>query len=101
MVEQHLSSSWGSMNGHGDRFLELGTYDSGSGPQFNMTALAMRSSGAINAVSQLHGIVTRDMFAPLVAGVADRRPPGRGDHERRTRPDVDGSRVGHCCSSAI
>jgi len=65
MVEQHLSSSWGSMNGHGDRFLELGTYDSGSGPQFNMTALAMRSSGAINAVSQLHGIVTRDMFAPL------------------------------------
>ena len=30
-----------------------------------MTALAMRSAGAINAVSQLHGEVTRDMFAPL------------------------------------
>jgi starch phosphorylase len=30
-----------------------------------MTALAMRSSAAINAVSQLHGLVTRDMFAPL------------------------------------
>jgi starch phosphorylase len=65
MVEQHLSSSWGSMNGQAARFLELGTYDSGTGPQFNMTALAMRSSGAINAVSELHGIVTRDMFAPL------------------------------------
>jgi glycogen phosphorylase len=53
------------MNGHGELFMALGTYDNGNGPQFNMTALAMRSSGAINAVSQLHGEVTRDMFAPL------------------------------------
>jgi starch phosphorylase len=30
-----------------------------------MTALAMRSSNAINAVSELHGQVTRDMFGPL------------------------------------
>ncbi len=65
MVEQHLSSSWGSMNGHGERFLALGHHDSGSGAAFNMTALAMRSAGAINAVSKLHGSVTRDMFAPL------------------------------------
>jgi starch phosphorylase len=77
MVEQHLSSSWGSMNGHGQQFLELGTYDSGSGAQFNMTALAMRSSGAINAVSQLHGRVTREMFAPLWPDQAvDDRPVG-------------------------
>ena len=65
LVEQHLSSSWGSMNGYGERFLALGNYDSGAGPQFNMTALAMRSAGAINAVSELHGDVTREMFAPL------------------------------------
>jgi starch phosphorylase len=77
LVEQHLSSSWGSMNGHGQLFLELGKYDSGSGPQFNMTALAMRSSGAINAVSALHGVVTRDMFAPLWPDrAADERPVG-------------------------
>src|SRR5262249_42674683 len=43
----------------------LGQYDNGAGPQFNMTALAMRTSGVINAVSQLHGQVTREMFAPL------------------------------------
>ncbi len=30
-----------------------------------MTALAMRSAGTINAVSELHGTVTREMFAPL------------------------------------
>ena len=77
MVEQHLSSSWGSMNGHGERFLALGNYDSGAGAQFNMTALAMRSAGAINAVSALHGKVTRDMFAPLWPEIpAAERPVG-------------------------
>jgi starch phosphorylase len=72
LVEQHLSSSWGSMNGHAELFLELGSYDNGLGQQFNMTALAMRSAGAINAVSELHGEVTRDMFAPLWPDI----PPG-------------------------
>jgi starch phosphorylase len=72
LVEQHLAGCWGSMNGYGEQFLALGTYDSGSGPQFNMTALAMRSAGAINAVSQLHGEVTRKMFAPLWPDL----PPG-------------------------
>ena len=33
-----------------------------------MTALAVRSSGSTNAVSQLHGEVTRDMWAPIWPG---------------------------------
>jgi len=77
LVEQHLSGCWGSLGEHRDAFLALGKYDNGSGngEQFNMTALAMRSAGAINGVSKLHGIVTRDMFAPLWPGVApDDRP---------------------------
>ncbi len=65
LVEQHLASCWGSMDGRAQQFLALGQYDSGSGPLFNMTALAMRSSETINAVSVLHGEVTRAMFAPL------------------------------------
>jgi len=65
LVEQHLASSWGSMDGQAQRFLALGQYDSGSGSLFNMTALAMRSSEKINAVSELHADVTRAMFAPL------------------------------------
>ncbi|MDA1306387.1 MAG: alpha-glucan family phosphorylase [Acidobacteria bacterium] len=77
LVEQHLSGSWGSMGAERDHFLALGTYDNGVGPQFNMTALAMRSAGAINAVSQLHGEVTRTMFAPLWPDLAvDDRPVG-------------------------
>ena len=47
------------------QFLALGLYDNGSGPQFNMTALAMRSSARVNAVSQLHGEVTREMWVPI------------------------------------
>jgi starch phosphorylase len=65
LVEQQLAGCWGSTDGHRDDFLALGGYDSGAGSQFNMTALAMRSAGAINAVSQLHGEVTRGMFASL------------------------------------
>ena len=55
LVEKHLAGCWGTLGPNRDRFLALGSHDSGAGPQFNMTALALRSAGAINAVSQLHG----------------------------------------------
>lgn len=78
-VEQHLAGCWGSLGDHRDEFLALGKYDNGSGngEQFNMTALAMRSAGAINGVSKLHGEVTREMFAPLWPGVAVQDRPVR------------------------
>ena len=70
MVEKHLAGGWGTLGEHRSRFLDLGHYDNGGGSQFNMTALALRSSGAVNAVSQLHGQVTRSMWAPIWPGVA-------------------------------
>jgi glycogen phosphorylase len=65
LVEKHLAGCWGTLGAHRDRFLALGSYDNGAGPQFNMTALAIRSAGSTNAVSKLHGEVTRAMFAPM------------------------------------
>ena len=65
LVEKHLAGCWGTLGANRDSFLALGAYDNGSGSQFNMTALALRSAGKTNAVSQLHGRVTRDMFAPM------------------------------------
>jgi starch phosphorylase len=65
LVERHLAGCWGTLGNDRSRFLALGEYDNGSGPQFNMTALALRSAGAVNAVSQLHGEVTRSMWAPM------------------------------------
>ena len=75
LVETHLAGMWGTLGQHRDAFLALGHYDNGSGPMFNMTALAIRSAGSTNAVSQLHGHVTREMFAPMWPDVpTDQRP---------------------------
>jgi starch phosphorylase len=75
LVERHLAGAWGTLGAHRDRFLALGAYDRGEGPQFNMTALAIRSAGSTNAVSKLHGGVTREMFAPMWPEVPeDARP---------------------------
>jgi len=65
LVETPLAGAWGDLGGYRERFLALGHHDNGSGPMFNMTALALRTSGAINGVSQLHGEVTKDMWQPI------------------------------------
>jgi len=77
LVEKHLAGCWGTLGPHRDRFLALGAYDNGSGNgmQFNMTALALRSASKVNAVSKLHGAVTREMWAPMWPGVAAAERP--------------------------
>ena len=75
LVETHLAGCWGSLGSHRDDFLALGQHNNGGGARFNMTALAMRASGSINAVSKLHARVTRDMWGALWPGVqSDARP---------------------------
>jgi starch phosphorylase len=68
LVERHLAGAWGSLGAHRARFLALGEYDNGHGPEFNMTALALRASAAVNGVSQLHGQVTREMWVSIWPG---------------------------------
>ena len=68
LVEKHLAGAWGSLGTYRPQFLALGEYDNGNGPQFNMTALALRAAGSVNAVSQLHGEVTREMWVPIWPG---------------------------------
>jgi starch phosphorylase len=65
LVEKHLASTWGEIGQHRQSFLALGEYDNGSGSQFNMTALALRTSSFVNGVSALHGEVTRSMWRPM------------------------------------
>ncbi|HEY0874531.1 MAG TPA: alpha-glucan family phosphorylase [Vicinamibacterales bacterium] len=77
LVETHLAGAWGTLGSYRDQFMALGEYDNGSGPMFNMTALAVRTAGATNAVSQLHGQVTRDMWAPIWPGVPEEKRPVR------------------------
>jgi starch phosphorylase len=75
LVEKHLAGAWGTLGAYRDAFLALGHYDNGSGPQFNMTALALRTAGRVNGVSELHGQVTREMWGPIWPGVEDSRRP--------------------------
>jgi glycogen phosphorylase len=75
LVEKHLAGAWGTLGPNRDRFLALGAHDSGAGPQFNMTALALRSAGAVNAVSQLHAEVTRGMWADIWPDVPEAKRP--------------------------
>jgi starch phosphorylase len=77
LVETHLANAWGTLGSYRDAFLALGHYDNGSGPLFNMTALALRTAGATNAVSQLHGEVTREMWGPIWPGVPPEQRPVR------------------------
>jgi starch phosphorylase len=77
LVETHLANAWGSLGAYRDAFMALGHYDNGSGPLFNMTALALRTAGATNGVSQLHGEVTRQMWGPIWPGVPDDQRPIR------------------------
>jgi glycogen phosphorylase len=75
LVEAYLAGWWDNVGPQRDEFLRLGRYDNGLGSMFNMTALAIRSAGATNAVSQLHGRVTRAMWSQLWPGVSEGERP--------------------------
>jgi starch phosphorylase len=58
-AENHLGLSYHD-------FMALGRLDPGDDQEpFNMAYLALRGSGAVNGVSQLHGKVSRSIFQPL------------------------------------
>jgi starch phosphorylase len=75
LVESYLTGTWGNAGSNREDFLRLGAYDNGSGPMFNMTALAIRTTSATNAVSQTHERVTLDMWAKLWPSIPDRECP--------------------------
>jgi starch phosphorylase len=77
LVETHLAGAWGTLGSYRDAFLALGHYDNGGGALFNMTALALRAAGTVNAVSEVHGKVTRDMWGPIWPNVPEESRPVR------------------------
>jgi starch phosphorylase len=65
LVENQFSGYWAGLGSHREGLLALGSYDTGRVPLFNMTAFALRTAGAVNAVSRQHGEVTRSMWASI------------------------------------
>jgi starch phosphorylase len=72
LVDRYLSAVLGS---HRDQFMNLGSYDTGGGALFNMTALALRTAGQVNGVSTLHGAVTRSMWGGMWPGTPEPERP--------------------------
>ncbi len=64
MVDAHLASYRDDLGAAAAAsFRSLGEHDAGGGTFFNMTALALRTSTRVNAVSRRHGEVTRAAWA--------------------------------------
>jgi starch phosphorylase len=75
LVETHLAGAWGDLGPYREKFFALGHHDSGGGPMFNMTALALRTAGAVNGVSKLHGEVTKQMWQSIWPGTPYEKLP--------------------------
>lgn len=65
MMEKYFSSYWSELGLDRDRFLSLALEAESWGDVFSMSLLAIRFAGQVNGVSELHGQVTRRMFARL------------------------------------
>jgi starch phosphorylase len=76
LVEEHLGPLRESLGLSHDAFMALGRVDPrNAGETFCMTVLALKLSRRANAVSSLHGQVSRAMWTPLFPGVAEERVP--------------------------
>jgi starch phosphorylase len=65
LMDRYSKNFWESIGIDRDTFLSLGQYEGLDPGRFNLTAFAMRLSGQSNAVSKLHGEVTREMWQVL------------------------------------
>jgi len=65
LIEKYFRNYWESLGISREAFLELGRQDSASGDTFNMTVLGLKMAHYRNAVSQIHGKVTRRMWQGL------------------------------------
>jgi starch phosphorylase len=65
LMEKYFWHYWDSLGLNRESFMALGTHQQSWGAAFNMTALALQNAEFKNAVSQLHGQVSRRMWQSL------------------------------------
>ena len=74
MVDRELSHFWEAAGERRNTFLALGSHD-GESTSFNMTAVALRGSASVNAVSRRHQQVTRRMWSSFWPGIPEEQRP--------------------------
>jgi starch phosphorylase len=62
LMDRFFAGYWDQLGMDREAFLALGRFDYAWGPQFSMTVLALRTTGAANGVSRLHGEVSRRIW---------------------------------------
>jgi glycogen phosphorylase len=75
MMEKFFWQYWGQLGIDRHQFLNLASHDQGWGTQFSMTVLAFHLSAYHNGVSELHGHVSRRMWADLWPGTPVEQTP--------------------------
>ncbi len=65
LMDRYARNLWEPLGVDRDSFLALGRFPGFAPERFNLTAFAFRLSGKANAVSKLHGKVTRKMWQVL------------------------------------
>ena len=76
MVDSQMARFWETAGERRNTFLALGSHD-GEQSFFNMTAVALRGSAAINGVSRLHRDVTSRMWASFWPDMTEAERPIR------------------------
>lgn len=65
LVDKYLSNLWPELGLSRDQFVDLARHQENWGDAFSMPVLALRFSNGRNAVSELHGVVSRKMWSQL------------------------------------
>ncbi len=65
LMDRYARSLWEPLGINRELFLKLGRSEESGSEKFNLTAFAFRLAGQFNAVSKLHGKVTRQMWHSL------------------------------------
>ena len=68
LMEKYFSGYWDALGLDRDRFIDLARVEQSWGPAFYMPILALRHAAQRNAVSELHGEVSRKMWQFLWPG---------------------------------
>ena len=66
-MDRYARNFWEPLGIDRDIFLKLGQYPGFAPEKFNLTAFAFRLAGQSNAVSKLHGKITRQNVAGSLA----------------------------------
>ncbi len=65
LIDKYLATMWSDLGLTRDQFVDLARHQQSWGETFSMPVLALRNSEGRNAVSELHGLVSRRMWTSL------------------------------------